>query len=186
MANFEQLKGKLTEDTYNSLAEQLKDEKDLFVGFGNFIPHSRLKEESDKVKELQAQLAERDKQLAELAESNKSNAELKAQIEKLTAENQKAAENYEKNLTEIKVKHSVFDGLKEAGAKHPELLQGFVERDKLTFEGEKLNGFEEQLKGLKEKYPDLFAEKEPIKAGKKIAPPPDGDDAKMRTAFGLK
>ena len=124
--------------------------------------------------------------MTELADSNKSNAELKAQIEKLTAENQKAAENYEKNLTEIKVKHSIYDGLKEAGAKHPELLQGFVERDKLTFEGEKLNGFEEQLKGLKEKYPDLFAEKEPIKAGKKIAPPPDGDDAKMRTAFGLK
>ena len=108
------------------MAEQLKDEKDLFVGFGNFIPHSRLKEESDKVKELQNQLAERDKQLTELADSNKSNAELKAQIEKLTAENQKAAENYETQIYKVKQQAAVMRA--SGGKKEADRLSAKAER----------------------------------------------------------
>lgn len=61
-----------------------------------------------------------------------------------------------------------------AGVKNPELLITQIESDKVTFNDGKLEGFEDQLKTLKEKYPDQFAADTPPNTKKHLK-----DDKKL-------
>lgn len=135
----------LTEEQANS----------VITGFGSMIPKSRFDEVNDAKKQLETDIASRDKQLEEL---KKVDAEgLQAQIEKLQGENATAKQEYESKLKETQLSGAIKLAL--AGKVHDADI-AISQIDKTTIEldaeGKVTKGLDEQLKTLQESKPFLF------------------------------
>jgi len=65
-----------------------------------FVPKDKYNEVAEAKKKLEADIAERDKQLEDLKKAAGSNEELKKQIEALQAENKKAAEEWQAKMAQ--------------------------------------------------------------------------------------
>ncbi|WP_319371971.1 phage scaffolding protein [uncultured Ilyobacter sp.] len=87
-------------------------------------------------------------------------------VEEVTPEMLGEKITFAKNIDTFKGK-AIETALKLAlkGAKHPELILGQVDKSKINFGDEGLTGIDEQVTGLKEKYPELFGEKKPTTPG---------------------
>lgn len=129
-------------------------------GFKGFVPPSRFNEVNEAKKSAEATIAERDKQLAELKKNVGDNEELKKQIETLQAENKTAKEKYESDIKAIKLNNAIDGGLLTAGAKNIKAVKALLDMAKIKFDGEKLEGFEDQLKALREGEDSKFLFKE--------------------------
>lgn len=107
-------------------------------------------------KKLEADIAERDKQLKELGEAAGLSEELKEQIAKLQAENKTAKEQYETELKNLTLTSAIKTAL--VGKVHDEdLVAGLFDRDKLVIGDDgKVVGLDEQLTGLQESKGFLF------------------------------
>lgn len=90
-----------------------------FVSRDDFnAKNSKVKELETKVAQLDEGVKTRDKQLEELKKSTGDNAELKQQIENLTAQNKREKEAHEKALAEVKLMAAVDAELTAAGSKN--------------------------------------------------------------------
>ena len=116
-------------------------------------------EQESLKKQLEAvhqQLAERDSQLEELKKNSGDNAELKAQLETLQAENKAAKQKYEQDMKNLKLDTAIQLAIGET-AQDIDLVAGLVDKSKLILsEDGKVTGIEEQLKTLKETKSFLF------------------------------
>ena len=66
----------------------------------------------------------------------------------------------------MKIDAAINKALADNNAKHAELLAGKIDREKLIVSDDgTVSGLDEQMKGLKESYKDLF---NPVFVGKKI------------------
>lgn len=102
------------------------------------------------------QLVERDSQLEELKKNSGDNAELKAQLETLQAENKAAKQKYEQDRKNLKLDTAIQLAIGET-AQDIDLVAGLVDKSKLILSGDgKVTGIEEQLKTLKETKSFLF------------------------------
>lgn len=127
-------------------AEQLK----------GFIPKHRFDEVNTTKKDLESQIADRDKQLEELKKNNKDNEELQNTIKQLQESNKMAQEEYQANLSKIKLDNAVDIALNGAKAKNIKAVKALLDMDKVKFENEALSGLEEQLKALQEAEDSKF------------------------------
>ena len=127
-------------------AEQLK----------GFIPKHRFDEVNATKKDLESQIADRDKQLEELKKNNKDNEELQNTIKKLQDDNKAAQEEYQANLSKIKLDNAIDIALNGAKAKNIKAVKALLDTDKIKFENESLSGLEEQLKALQEAEDSKF------------------------------
>lgn len=89
------------------------EEKVIVDDGKSFIPKSRFDEVNNQKKDLETQVAERDKNISDLKKAAKGNEELTKQIEDLQAQNKKASEDYEvrnKELTKsLALKEALFN-----------------------------------------------------------------------------
>lgn len=135
----------LTEEQANKVVE----------GYGTTIPKSRFDEVNNAKKQLETDLASRDKQLEEL---KKVDAEvLQAQIEKLQGENATAKEEYESKLKETQLSSAIKLAL--TGKVHDsDIATSLIDKAliELDVEGKVTKGLDEQLKTLQESKPFLF------------------------------
>jgi len=69
----------------------------------HFIPKDKYNEVAEAKKKLEADLTARDTQLEELKKAAGTSEELKAQIEQLQAENQKAAEEWQAKMAQMQL-----------------------------------------------------------------------------------
>ncbi|WP_163195464.1 phage scaffolding protein [Clostridium thermarum] len=123
----------------------------------NYIPKERFDEVNNSLKELKGQLADRDKQLKDLGDKVKDNEELSKQIKELQENNKKVAADYEAKIRNITLDSAITNLLKDNKVKHPDLLIGKFDREKLKInEDGTIEGLEEQFKPMKETYKDLF------------------------------
>lgn len=121
----------------------------------HLIPKDKYNELSEAKKKLEADVAERDKQIADLGKAAEGNEELKKQIEQLQAANQEAKEKYEADLKNLKLSSAIKSAI--AGKVHDEdLVAGLFDREKLVLDGDKVVGLDEQLKSLQESKAFLF------------------------------
>lgn len=155
-------KAGLDNQIVEQVLESAKDEQ--------FIPKARFDEVNEQSKELKNQLADRDKQLKELSKKAEGNEDLQKQIEALQTQNQTTATEYEAKIRNIQIDNLINGKLAESKVKHADLLASKFNRDAIKFlEDGKVEGFDEQLKGLKETYADLFEQEAPgndFKGGK--------------------
>ncbi|MCL2463125.1 MAG: phage scaffolding protein [Defluviitaleaceae bacterium] len=129
-----------------------------------------------KVDGLNEQLGQRDKDLTELKKTAGDNADLKKQLDDLTARNKQSQTDYEAKIKDLTVSSAIKSAL--AGKTHdPDLTMGLIDRTKLEMDdkGNITKGLDDQLKGLRESKPFLFAQEPP--ATFKGVTPPTGKDA---------
>jgi len=138
-----------------------------------FIPKDKYNEVAEAKKKLEADIAERDKQLEDLKKAAGSNEELKKQIEALQAENKKAAEEWQAKMSQMKLDFAIERALTAAKAKNPKAVKALLDMDKVKLDGDQLLGIDEQLKALQQSDPYLFGDSGKVGGG--TNPPGVGD-----------
>ena len=128
------------EKVLNANSEQLKD----------FVPYSRFKELIDDKNELKKQISERDKQLETLKNSTGDVEALKNTIKQLQNENKATKEQYEANISKIKLENAIDNALGNAKAKNSKAVRALLDMEKIKFENDNLSGLNEQIEALKE------------------------------------
>lgn len=144
------------EKVLSANAEQLK----------GFIPKARFDEVNNAKKQTEKDLSERDKQLETLKNSTGDVETLKNTIKQLQDENKASKEQYEANISKIKLDNAIDNALGNAKAKNSRAVRALLDMEKIKFENDNLSGLDEQLKALKEAEDSkfLFEEiKEPAK-----------------------
>lgn len=120
-----------------------------------YIPKSRFDEINNAKKDLEGQIADRDKQLKDLADKVKDNEALTQQISDLQEQNKTAKAEYDEKIKTMKLESAMKEKLTDA--KYPDLLMSKFDRTKLVLNDDgTVTGLDEQLRGLKETYKDMF------------------------------
>jgi len=110
--------------------------------------------------DINGQLKTANTTIADLKRSNGDNETLQKTIKdhEATIKTQKA--EYDTKVRNLTLDSAIEKALSTAKAKHSDLLSTKIDREKLLIsEDGKVSGLDEQLKGLKETYKDLFEEK---------------------------
>lgn len=145
-----------------------------------FVPKTQFDELNTAKGQLEAQVADRDKQLKDLKAKVGDNEELKAKIEGMEKDNKAQREKYESEIKDLKLESAI--RAKLADTKYPDLLAGKIDRTKLTLNADgTVIGIDEQVNVLKNTYKDLFTPaisgKAPGNSGNST-PPSNGGRAK--------
>ena len=130
-----------------------------------FIPKDKYNEVAEAKKKLEADIAERDKQLEQLKAAAGSNEELKKQIETLQAENQKAAEEWQAKMAQMQLDFALERALATARAKNPKAVKALLDMEKVKLDGDQLLGLDDQLKALQQSDPYLFGDSGKVGGG---------------------
>jgi len=138
------------------LTEEQADK--VLAKYVNMIPKHRFDEVNEEKKELKNQLDERDAQLKELKTNASGNEELTAKITELEELNKTTKEDYEAKMATLRKETAIELLLKDQKAKNIKAVKALLDLEKVTLDGGKLIGLEEQLKSLKESDSYLFGE----------------------------
>ena len=107
--------------------------------------------------------------IKDLKKNNADNEALQTTIKEHESTIKQLKEDHEKEMKGIKIDSAISKILADSQAKHPDLLSSMFDRDKLIVsEDGKVTGLDEQLKGMKETYKDMFT---PTVAGREPANP---------------
>ena len=138
----------------------------------HFVPKSQYNEVAEARKKAEKDVTDRDKQLEDLKKSGGDADALKAQIDKLQADNKTAKEQYESDLKELQLGNALKLAL--SGQVHDaDLVTGLIDKTKIELgeDGSIKAGLEDQIKGLRESKAFLFAENKPTFKGTNPADP---------------
>jgi DNA repair exonuclease SbcCD ATPase subunit len=138
-----------------------------------FIPKDKYNEVAEAKKKLEADIAERDNQLEQLKNAAGNSEELKAQIEQLQAENQKAAEEWQAKMAQMQLDFAIEKALAAAKAKNAKAVKALLDMEKVKLDGEQLLGLDDQLKELQKSDAYLFGDSGKVGGG--TNPPGAGD-----------
>ncbi len=138
-----------------------------------FIPKDKYNEVAEAKKQLEKDIQERDNQLEQLKNAAGNSEELKAQIEQLQAENQKAAEEWQAKMAQMQLDFAIEKALAAAKAKNAKAVKALLDLEKVKLDGDKLLGLEDQLKEIQQSDPYLFGETGKVGSG--TNPPGVGD-----------
>jgi DNA repair exonuclease SbcCD ATPase subunit len=130
-----------------------------------FIPKDKYNEVAEAKKKLEADIQERDNQLEQLKNAAGNSEELKAQIEALQAENQKAGEEWQAKMSQMKLDFAIERALTTAKAKNIKAVKALLDMEKVKLDGDKLLGLEDQLKTIQQSDPYLFGESGKVGSG---------------------
>ena len=114
----------------------------------------------DKYNDVSEQLKTANTTITELKKNNGDNEGLQTKVKEYedTIKTQKA--DYDAKVRNLTLDSAIEKALTGAKAKHSDLLSNKIDREKLLIsEDGKVTGLNEQVKGLKETYKDLFEEK---------------------------
>ncbi len=113
-----------------------------------------LKAELTQLKEVSTTY---EKQLEELKKVTGNTEELKSKITELQEANKQSKEEYDKQIKALKVDNAISVALKGSNAKYEDLISAKFDREKITITDDgKVIGVDEQLKGIRKDYADLF------------------------------
>jgi len=136
-----------------------------------FIPKDKYNEVAEAKKKLETDLQARDAQLEQLKQAAGNSEELKARIEQLQAENQKAAEEWQAKMSQMQLDFAIEKALAAAKAKNAKAVKALLDLEKVKLDGEQLLGLDDQLKTLKETDPYLFGDSGKVGGGTNPANP---------------
>ncbi len=124
------------------------------------VEKEKVKATTTELEGTKTQLKEANSTITELKKNNGDNEGLQTKVKEYedTIKTQKA--DYEVQVRNLTLDSAIEKTLTGAKAKHTDLLSTKIDREKLLIsEDGKITGLDEQLKGLKETYKDLFEEK---------------------------
>lgn len=153
------LRSILGEELFKQLEEKLKGNdkvKLANLADGEYVAKAKFTAIEDSNKELKTQIDDREKQLADLKKTAGSSEELKAKITELEAANKTAKEDYEGKLLKQTFDFSLDSKLTSNKVKNPKAVKALLDLEKITLDGDKLLGLEDQLTALKTSDSYLF------------------------------
>lgn len=176
---YEKLVKQCGEELTAQLAERTKD-FDIDIANEKLIPKAVLDTERQTVKDLRAEIATRDAQLTELGSRVKDGESLNGEIEKLKELNKTSAEEYESKLKKQAYEYKLESALSSSKAKNIKAVRALMDESKFELKDDVLNGFEEQIKSLRDSDPYLF---EPEVSGGTGGAPNGVADSVIKTGF---
>ena len=145
----------LDDNQVKSILGAMKKEKIYTTNLENIEErYNKLKGQKE---DLEGQLNTANSTIKELKKNNADNDELQKTIKQHedTIKTQKA--EYESKVRNLTLDSAINSALTKAKAKHSDLLASKFDRDKLVInEDGTVTGLDEQLKGFKETYKDMF------------------------------
>ena len=156
-----ELKELVGEDLYKQIEPKLNEHSVIITGKdekyikddGNYIPKTRFNEIVEQKNLYKESLDEQSKQLNDLKSKLTDNESITKQIEDL----QKQSKMKDDEVLTVTKKYALKDMLRDSGARYPDLLMTKFNIAELKLvDGNKIEGFEDKLKSIKEGYPDLF------------------------------
>lgn len=141
----------IAEDNIENATKQFKEFLD-----GEYVPKSRFNEINVEKKNLETAVADRDKQLKALKDSEGDVQALKDQITKLQADNKANALKAAEDLKALKLSTAVQLAIGDS-AQDAELVANLIDKSKLILADDgKVTGLDEQLKDLQKNKAFLF------------------------------
>lgn len=136
------------------------------------VPKETYNDLSKAKKQLDLDLADRDKQLKDLGDTEGLSKKLKDQIDTLQNDNKEAKKKHEAEMKEVRLNSAI--KLAIQGKVHDEdLAVGLINKEELVINDEgKVVGLDDQLTGLKESKAFLFVEEKPAPEIKGAKPTP--------------
>lgn len=117
----------------------------------SFIPKNRFDEVNASKKQLETDIAERDKQLETLKNSNEDSETLKATITQLQDENKASKEKYKADIQNVKIANALEKALGKAKAKNVKAVEPFLNlEDAELLEDDTIKDLDKQIEALKE------------------------------------
>lgn len=138
--------------------EQAKSVKDLFKKEldGKYIPKDTFDAERQKVKDRDAQIAERDKQITELGRFKGDSESLTKKIQELTEKNETALKEYQTKIQKMEFETAIRSELSDKVHDFSDVL-GKLDTTIITVrDGKVVAGLDEQVKALQESHPYYF------------------------------
>ena len=146
-------KAGFTEDQAKKILEMHQKSID-----GNYIPKATFEAERQKVKDANATIAERDKQITELGSFKGTAEELQKKVDELTTANNTAKAEYEAKLTKMAQENSLKLAIADKVHNVEDILPK-LDVTKITFkDGAVVAGLVEQMEALKKSNPYYFKE----------------------------
>lgn len=134
----------------NAYTDEIDTKVSAEIGKG-FVAKADFNTTNETKKQLEASLAERDKQLKTLQESTGDATALKEQIAQLQAANVAQAKTYAEEIKKLKINNAVETALVGAKAKNIKAVMALLDLDKAELaEDGGVKGIHEQIKALTE------------------------------------
>jgi len=174
--------------TYAELEKALEGNKEIKLAnlaSGGYVDKAKFTAAETQISDLKSQISQRDKDLEELKKLDA--AGLKQQLSDLQAKYDTDTKAYNDKLTAQTINNHIELKLTAAKAKNLTAVKALINLDNVKLDGDKLLGFDDQLKEITKNNPYLFGEVE------KNPPPPGAagtgggadDMAKWRAEAGL-
>ena len=144
----------LNEDQITNILNSMKESKVYTT------KHENIDERYNKLKtqktELEAQIKERDTQLADLSKNNKDNEGLLNQIKDLQALNKQTTTDYENKINQMQFDYALEGALTNAKSKNNKALKALLDMNSIKYQEGKLEGLQEQIEVLQKDASYLF------------------------------
>ena len=144
----------LNEDQITNILNSMKESKVYTT------KHENIDERYNKLKtqktELEAQIKERDTQLADLSKNNKGNEDLLNQIKDLQALNKQTTTDYENKINQMQFDYALEGALTNAKSKNNKALKALLDMNSIKYQEGKLEGLQEQIEALQKDASYLF------------------------------
>ena len=144
----------LNEDQITNILNSMKESKVYTT------KHENIDERYNKLKtqktELEAQIKERDTQLADLSKNNKDNEGLLNQIKDLQALNKQTTTDYENKINQMQFDYALEGALTNAKSKNNKALKALLDMNSIKYQEGKLEGLQEQIEALQKDASYLF------------------------------
>lgn len=134
----------------------------------DMIPYGRFKDVNDQMKESKKNNEELNKKLEKLTKESITPEMFEEKTKNLIDEHKNKMTEIETKYMNLKKEYAVKDALAAAGAKHSDLLIHRLDMSKIVEREGKFEGIDEQMKGLKEAYKDLFSESSDDSSNKSV------------------
>jgi copper chaperone CopZ len=120
----------------------------------------------EKVTSLEAQLAERDKDIKKLQKSTGDNEELSSQLKDLQAKYKADTEKLNAEMAQVKLDSAITDALAKTNARDPKDLKAFLDMEQVKVaEDGTIAGLDSQIQALQETKSYLFTQAAPEVTG---------------------
>lgn len=138
------------------------------------VPRSRLNDKIAEVKDLEAELQNRNQQLDDLSKKASGSDELAKEIQALKDANAQQQADYEQKLQQTKLDAKLTEALTAAKSRNVKSVLANLDVSQIKLDGDKLLGLDDQLSALKESDAYLFASEEKPALGGRTPHTPNG------------
>jgi hypothetical protein len=153
------LKELLGDELYSQVEAKLKGNDKIKLAnlaTGEYVGKDKFLAADSRMKDAEAQLKERDKQLDELKKAAGDSSALKEQIAKLQADNSKVAAETEAKIKQLTIDHAIDTAILKAKGRNAKAIKALIDAEKIKLDGEAVAGIDEQVEAIKKSDAYLF------------------------------